>query len=140
MSLSPDASNWRTTELTIRSIRSSWIGLLRMDIRIDLASLSRSNGTRRPSDLTTVSSRNCTRSIVVKRWPQLPQKRRRRIAPLSSVGRLSFTWVSSEPQNGQRIVDLPRPVQREAGAQLLHPSTYRLFYHRVGAIIGPTEA
>ena len=31
------------------------------------------------------------------------QKRRRRIAALSSVGRESFTWVSSWPQNGQRI-------------------------------------
>ena len=39
-----------------------------------------------------VTRRNRTpRSIVVKRWPQVPQKRRRRIAPLSSVGRLSFT-------------------------------------------------
>jgi hypothetical protein len=32
---------------------------------------------------------------VVKRCPQLGQNRRRRIAALSSVGRLSFTWVSS---------------------------------------------
>jgi hypothetical protein len=52
-------------------------------MRIERASLSRSNGTRRPSDFTTVSSRSWTRSIVVKRWPQLLQKRRRRIAPLS---------------------------------------------------------
>ena len=31
MSLSPDASSWRTIELTMRSIRSSWIGRLRSD-------------------------------------------------------------------------------------------------------------
>jgi hypothetical protein len=41
--------------------------------------------------------------MVVKRWLQLLQKRRRRIALPSSVGRLSFTWVSASPQNGQRI-------------------------------------
>ena len=35
---------------------------------------------------------------VVKRAAQLAQKRRRRIAPRSSVGRESLTWVSSEPQ------------------------------------------
>jgi len=40
---------------------------------------------------------------VVKRWLQPVQNRRRRIAAESSVGRLSFTWVSSWPQNGQRI-------------------------------------
>src|SRR5215831_8067613 len=51
----------------------------------------------------TVSSRSCTRSKVVKRAAQFGQKRRRRIAPRSSVGRESFTWVSSAPQNGQRI-------------------------------------
>jgi hypothetical protein len=33
--------------------------------------------------------------MVVKRWVQAVQKRRRRIAAPSSVGRLSFTWVSS---------------------------------------------
>jgi hypothetical protein len=40
---------------------------------------------------------------VVKRAPQLPQMRRRRMAALSSVGRESLTWVSSLPQKGQRI-------------------------------------
>jgi hypothetical protein len=44
---------------------------------------------------------------VVKRAPQLPQMRRRRIAALSSVGRESFTWVSSFPQKGQRIGGYP---------------------------------
>jgi len=39
--------------------------------------------------------------MVVKRWLQALQKRRRRMAYPSSVGRLSFTWVSSWPQNGQ---------------------------------------
>ena len=34
---------------------------------------------------------------------QSAQKRRRRIAAPSSDGRLSFTWVSSLPQNGQCI-------------------------------------
>ena len=72
-------------------------------MRIERASLSRSNGTRRPSDFTTVSSRNCMRSKVVKRWPQFAQKRRRRIATRPRSGRQSFTCVSSWPQNGQRI-------------------------------------
>ena len=71
-------------------------------------SLSRSNGTRRPLRLMTTSSRNCTRSKVVKRKLQVRQTRRRRIAAESSVGRESFTWVSRTPQLGQRI----RPPQR----------------------------
>jgi hypothetical protein len=45
-----------------------------------------------------------TRSMVVKRWPQAAQKRRRRIAPPSSLGRLSLTAVSDSPQNGQRMI------------------------------------
>src|SRR3546814_2079351 len=72
--------------------------------------LSRSNGAFRPFFLITVSSRSWMRSKVVKRAPQLGQKRRRRIAELSSVGRESLTCVSSFPQNGQRIVQLPPPV------------------------------
>jgi len=40
---------------------------------------------------------------VVKRAPQLEHWRRRRIAPLSSAGRESFTWLSSWAQNGQRM-------------------------------------
>jgi hypothetical protein len=40
---------------------------------------------------------------VVKRAPQLSHCRRRRIAVLSSVGRESFTWLSSWAQNGQRM-------------------------------------
>jgi len=40
---------------------------------------------------------------VVKRAPQDEHWRRRRIEALSSVGRLSFTWVSSWAQKGQRI-------------------------------------
>jgi hypothetical protein len=64
-------------------------------MEIERASLSRSNGARWPLRLTMVSSRSWTRSKVVKRDPQAVQKRRRRMAELSSVGRESFTWVSS---------------------------------------------
>ena len=41
-----------------------------------------------PLRLTTVSSRSCTRSKVVKRPPQSAQTRRRRMVAFSSVGRL----------------------------------------------------
>ena len=105
MSFSPDASSWRTSPVTIRSMRSSGTGRLRSAMRTERASLSRSNATRRPSDLTTVSSRSCTRSTVVKRWPQPMQNRRRRMAAASSAGRLSFTWVSVWPQNGHLITN-----------------------------------
>jgi hypothetical protein len=40
---------------------------------------------------------------VVKRKLQDKQTRRRRIAAESSVGRESFTCVSSDPQPGQRM-------------------------------------
>ncbi|MEI9886739.1 MAG: hypothetical protein WDN08_09600 [Rhizomicrobium sp.] len=62
---------------------------------IERSSFSRSKGSRRPFFLTTTSSRSCTRSKVVKRPPHSGQWRRRRMAALSSLGRLSFTWVSS---------------------------------------------
>jgi hypothetical protein len=39
---------------------------------------------------------------VVKRAPHPSHCRRRRIAAPSSVGRLSFTWLSSWAQKGQR--------------------------------------
>ncbi len=42
---------------------------------------------------------------MVKRPPQAGQNRRRRIETWSSAGRLSFTWVSMLPQNGQRMPD-----------------------------------
>src|SRR5215472_8551391 len=103
MSVSPELSSWRTSELIIRSTRSGSTGRLRSAMCIERASLSRSKGSRCPCFFMTVSSRSCTRSKVVKRAAQFGQKRRRRIAPRSSVGRESFTWVSSAPQNGQRI-------------------------------------
>ena len=81
---------------------------LRQAMAIERASLSRSNGSRLPSFLTTVRSRSWTRSKVVKRAPQPSHCRRRRIAAPSSVGRLSFTWLSSWAQNGQRIVSPDR--------------------------------
>jgi hypothetical protein len=38
MSLSPEASSWRTMPLTMRSMRSSWMGRLRSAMRIERAS------------------------------------------------------------------------------------------------------
>lgn len=63
----------------------------------------RSKGCLRPPDFSTVISRSCTRSNVVKRSSQSGQNRRRRITELSSLGRESFTCVSSHPQNGHFI-------------------------------------
>ncbi len=103
ISVSPELSSWRTMELITRSTRSGSTGRLRKEMWIERASLSRSKGSRCPFFLITVSSRNCTRSKVVKRAAQFGQNRRRRIAARSSVGRESLTWVSSHPQNGQRI-------------------------------------
>jgi hypothetical protein len=71
---------------------------LRSAISTERASFLRSNGTRRPERLTTTISRSCTRSKVVKRPPQSSQLRRRRMDWFSSVGRLSLTWVFSQPQ------------------------------------------
>src|SRR5690349_19293038 len=103
ISVSPELSSWRTMELITRSTRSGSTGRLRSEMWIERASLSRSKGSRWPFFLSTVSSRNCTRSKVVKRAAQFGQNRRRRIAARSSVGRESLTCVSSHPQNGQRI-------------------------------------
>ena len=64
----------------MRSICSSSMPRLRVAMPIERASLSRSNGARRPSFLTTSRSRSWTRSKVVKRAPQTEHWRRRRIA------------------------------------------------------------
>ena len=88
---------------TARSMRSGSTGRLRSAIWKDRTSLSRAKGALRPVFFRTISSRNWTRSKVVKRPPQSGQMRRRRMEVLSSAGRESLTWVSSDPQNGQRI-------------------------------------
>jgi hypothetical protein len=76
---------------------------VRQAIATDHSNLLRSNGSRSPFFFTTVRSRSCTRSKVVKRAPHASHCRRRRIAAPSSDGRLSFTWLSSWAQKGQRI-------------------------------------
>ncbi|CAA7626689.1 hypothetical protein MTBSS4_670010 [Magnetospirillum sp. SS-4] len=46
---------------------------------------------------------------MVNRDAQAGHARRRRMDALSSVGRESFTWVSSCPQKGQRMLASPSP-------------------------------
>ena len=82
----------------MRSTRSGSTLRLRRAISMERMSFSRSKGTRRPDFFSTMSSRSCTRSKVVKRPPQSGQTRRRRMEDASSVGRESFTWVSRLPQ------------------------------------------
>src|SRR4051795_1226497 len=103
ISLSPRLSSSCTIFETVCSMRSGSTLRLRSAISNERASLSRSNGTRLPFRLMTVSSRSCTRSKVVKRNWQERHTRRRRIAAESSVGRESFTWVSRLPHFGQRM-------------------------------------
>src|SRR5215213_5755545 len=140
-SVSPRLSNSRTILETVCSMRSGSTGRLRSAIDSERISLSRSNGTRRPLRLTTTSSRSCTRSKVVKRKLQVRQTRRRRIAAESSVGRESLTWVSIDPQLGQRILPPQRRPQqrnarllidREPGEQRLHLLPHR----RLGRLVG----
>src|SRR3954468_14739422 len=113
ISASPPLSSSRTIADTIFSTRSGSTWRLRKEICSERTSLSRSNGTRRPLRLMTVSSRSCTRSNVVKRKLQAIQTRRLRITAESSVGRESFTWVSRLLQLGQRI-DHPASSFRDA--------------------------
>src|SRR6266581_1158251 len=104
-------------------MRSGSTGRLRNAICTERNSLSRSNGALRPLRLMTTSSRNCTRSKVVKRKLHDRQTRRRRIAAESSVGRESFTWVSSDAQLGQRILapfTHAQSIDRETGNQPFH--------------------
>src|SRR6267154_5178219 len=129
ISASPPLSSSRTMAETIFSTRSGSTGRLRNDICSERTSLSRSNGTLRPLRFITVSSRNCTRSNVVKRKLQATQTRRRRITAESSVGRESFTCVSRLLQLGQRI--RPEPlVNREAVGERFYPFLHRSFDQR----------
>src|SRR5262245_39976491 len=128
-SLSPRFSSSRTTRETVCSTRSGSTLRLRSAICSERASLSRSNGTRRPLRLITTSSRSCTRSKVVKRKLQDRHTRRRRIAAESSVGRESFTCVSRLPQLGQRIGSVL--IDREPRNQPLHLLAHRRFNERV---------
>src|SRR6516165_9738200 len=121
ISASPLLSSSRTMSETIFSTRSVSTGRLRKDTCTERISLSRSNGTRRPLRLITVSSRSCTRSKVVKRKLQDTHTRRRRITEESSVGRESLTCVSRLLQLGQRIRRDPYLVDREAIGERFHP-------------------
>src|SRR6187402_1654336 len=142
-SLSPSDSSSCTIFDTVCSMRSGSTLRLRSAISTERASLSRSNGRRRPLRLITVSSRSCTRSKVVKRKLHDRQTRRRRIAAESSVGRESFTCVSRLWHFGQRIgLKIPsrrcaptspfsgedeklRLIDRKALHQRLHLVAYR---------------
>src|SRR5271165_3620520 len=139
-SFSPRFSRSRTIRDTVCSTRSGSTLRLRNAITTERASLSRSNGTRRPLRLITDSSRSCTRSKVVKRNPQARQRRRRRIAAESSVGRESFTWVSRLVQFGQRIGPLgpSSAVDRKPGEEVLDLVAHRAFREAVGlgALLG----
>src|ERR1700722_6219036 len=115
ISFSPMDSRRRTMPVMVRSTRSRSTGRLRRAWLMERSSLSRSKLSRRPFFLITINSRNCTRSNVVKRPPHSGQWRRRRMAELSSEGRLSFTWLSSCPQKGQRIRILS--INRETAAE-----------------------
>src|SRR3954470_7043374 len=133
ISASPPLSSSRTIAETIFSTRSGSTGRLRSEICKERTSLSRSNGTRLPLRLITVSSRSCTRSKVVKRKLQATQTRRRRITAESSVGRESFTWVSRLLQLGQRIRLRPRGtllINRELVGQRLDAFLDRGFDQR----------
>src|SRR5215470_4117639 len=135
-SFSPRLSSSRTILETVCSIRSGSTLRLRTAIATERASLSRSNGTRRPLRLITTSSRNCTRSKVVKRNPHAKHNRRRRIAEESSVGLESFTWVSRLVQLGQRIVP-SLEVNRKPSQQPLDLVPHRRFDQivRLGAFL-----
>src|SRR5690242_10265401 len=115
---------------TIFSTRSLSTGRLRREICTERISLSRSNGTRRPLRLMTVSSRSCTRSKVVKRKLQATHTRRLRITEESSVGRESFTCVSRLLQLGQRIPWKILLIDRETVGQRLDPFLDRSFHQR----------
>src|SRR6185437_9979431 len=141
ISVSPELSSWRTIELITRSIRSGSTGRFLSEMRIERASLSRSKGSRCAFFFTTVNSRSCTRSKVVKRAAQFGHCRRRRIAPRSSVGRESLTWVSSQPQNGQRMFLLPfgprsARIDRETGTERRHLAPHRRFDRAIVLAIG----
>src|SRR5262252_9234109 len=120
----PRLSSSRTILETVCSMRSGSTLRLRTAMATERASLSRSNGTRRPLRLMTISSRSCTRSNVVNRNPQARHSRRRLIADESSVGRESFTWVSRLEHVGQRIVR-PSAVNRKPRQQALDLAAHR---------------
>src|ERR1700761_8792374 len=130
-SFSPRFSRSRTMRDTVCSTRSGSTLRFRNAITTERASLSRSNGTRRPFRLMTESSRSCTRSKVVKRNPQARHRRRRRIAAESSVGRESFTWVSRLVQFGQRMAP-SSAVDRKPGEEVLDLIAHRAFGETVG--------
>src|SRR5581483_11714696 len=88
---------------TIASIACIGTGRLAHARVMPLNSFWRSNASRRPSCLMTISDVCATRSYVVKRCPHLRHSRRRRIA--SSDSRVSMTLLSSLEQYGQRMTN-----------------------------------
>ena len=109
-------SSWRTMPLIMRSTRSGSTGRLRSAISTERCSLSRSNGTRRPERFTTISSRSCTRSKVVKRPPQSGQTRRRRMAEcVVRRARVLHLRVEARRNRGSASA-APRPQVSRSGS------------------------
>ena len=88
-------------------IWSSDMGRFPQAMRTPFSSLRRSNGWRRPSRLTTLTSSRSISSCVVKRHPQVVHSRRRRIAAPSRTLRESSTLSSSLPHLGHFIASAP---------------------------------
>src|SRR5262245_45190677 len=104
-------------------------------LRMEPRSFWRSNGSRRPSRLTTCGRTSSMYSYVVYlRW-HLRQARRRRMNSPSRPTRESTTRSSVWPQKGHFMTRPPRPasalgIERETAGQRLDFSTHRRFHAR----------
>ena len=74
------------------------MGRFSQALRMPVAIFSRSKSSLRPSRLTTMMGFSSILSKVVNRRPHWMHSRRRRMAVLSSLGRLSTTLLSMLPQ------------------------------------------
>ena len=111
-------------------------GACASEICSERTSLSRSNGTRRPLRLITVSSRSCTRSKVVKRKLQAMHTRRRRITAESSVGReVLHLRIETVAAGTAHPACRPLLIDREAVGQRLDPFLDRGFHQRRLAVL-----
>src|SRR5882724_6503372 len=127
LEISFSARSWSLASRSATTLSTAWMAIERFShaLSSEPRSFWRSNGSRRPSRLTTWGSTSSMYSYVVYRRWHFRHSRRRRMNSPSRPTRESTTRSSVCPQKGH-FTGSPQAlrVERKARGQLLHFATY----------------
>src|SRR5882724_5071835 len=146
LEISFSARSWSLASRSATTLSTAWMAIERFShaLSSEPRSFWRSNGSRRPSRLTTWGSTSSMYSYVVYRRWHFRHSRRRRMNSPSRPTRESTTRSSVWPQNGHFMGALllwrdrsPHPVrvEREAARELLDLAAHPRL-HGGGAEVG----